>query len=111
MATLDDIRGVYSSSELRALCESGRILFNTASDRLSIVAAELNILLRQLPGNPVLLGLDSRGVARRVTRHLVRASELQTSAARSMKDCWFAYESLVLNPVNNSGPKAFNVNS
>jgi hypothetical protein len=110
VATLDDLQGVYSTSELRALCESGRLLFNTAADRLSIVSAELNILLRQLPGNPVLLGLDSRGVARRITRHLVRAAELQTSAARSMKDTWFAYESMVLNPTSAGGVKRFDIN-
>ncbi|NUR25623.1 MAG: hypothetical protein HOV83_07195 [Catenulispora sp.] len=109
MATLDDIQGVYSTSELRTMCESGRLIFNTAADRLAIVSAELNILLRHVPGNPVLLGLDSRAVARRVTRHLVRASELQSAAARSMKDCWFAYESLVLNPSTSGAVKRFDI--
>ena len=109
MATLDDLTGVYSTTELRKLCESGRLLFNTAGDRLSVVSAELNILLRQLPGNPALLGMDSRAVARRITRHLVRASELQTSAARSMKDCWFTYEMLVLNPSKAPQAQRFDI--
>lgn len=111
MATLDDLHGVYSTTELRTMCEHGRLLFNTAADRLSIVAAELNILLRHLPGNPVLLGLDSRAVARRITRHLVRASELETAAARAMKDTWFAYESLVLNPKTTNTIKQFDIRS
>jgi len=109
MATLDDLQGVYSTTELRTMCEQGRLLFNTAADRLSVISAELNILLRQLPGNPVLLGLDSRGVARRITRHLVRASELETAAARAMKDTWFAYESLVLNPTTSGAVKRFDI--
>ncbi len=108
MAGIDDIQGVYSTSELRTMCESGRQVFNVAADRLSITAAELNVLLRALPGNPLLLGLDSRTVAKRITRHLVRAAGLQTEAARSMKDCWFAYEALILNPPQSANP-GFNV--
>ena len=111
MATLDDIQGVYLTTELRTMCEQGRLLFNTAADRLHVVAAELTILLRRVPGNPVLLGLDSRAVARRITRHLVRAAEYETAAAREMKNTWFAYESLILNPgqTNHHNGRAFNV--
>lgn len=107
--TVDVLQGVYSTSELHAMCENGRQLFNICGDRLSVTAAELNVLLRQVPGNPMLLGLDSRAVARRITKHLVRAAELQTGAARAMKDCWFAYEGLILNPPSAPSQRAFNV--
>jgi len=103
LPTLDALQGVYSTSELRALCEQGRALFNHSADRLSVVAAELTVLLRRVPGNPMLLGLDSRAVARRVTRHLVRAAELETAAAGEMKNTWFAYEAYVLNPGQHPG--------
>jgi hypothetical protein len=109
MPSIDDLQGVYSTSELRQMCESGRGVFNLAADRLSVTAAELNLLLRAIPGNPLLLGLDSRAVAKRITKHLVRASHLQVEAARSMKDCWFTYEGLILNPTQPAGRPSFNV--
>ena len=107
--TADVLQGVYSTTELRQMCEGGRQLFSICADRLSVTAAELNVLLRQVPGNPLLLGLDSRAVARRITKHLIRAGELQVSAARSMKDCWFAYEALILNPPAAPSGRTFNV--
>jgi hypothetical protein len=109
VATLDDLRGVYSTSELRDLCESGRVLFNTAADRLFVVAAELNLLIRRIPGNPYLLGVDSRTTAKRVTNHLVRAGELQTAAAREMKNTWFTYEQLILQPTRTGQARTFDV--
>lgn len=98
MASLDDIQGAYSTSQLQTMCEQGRLLFNTASDRLSVVAAELRVNLAGLGGNPMLLGLDSRAAARRVTRNLVHAAALQHEAARAMQACWFTYQGLYLAP-------------
>jgi hypothetical protein len=109
---VDDLHGVYSTSELRTMCEAGRKLFSSAADRLSVTAAELAVLLRRLPGNPVLLGLDSRATARAVTRHLVRAAALQTGAAHEMKATWFAYEQYILQPSSrgNGNGRTFTVN-
>jgi hypothetical protein len=111
VATLDDLRGVYSTSELRDMCEQGRKLFHTAADRLSVTAAELNLLLRRVPGNPYLLGMDSRTVARRITRHLLRAAEHQNLAAAEMKNTWFAYQQYVLQPTRSGQGRLFNVNA
>lgn len=108
--TLDDLHGVYSTTELRDMCEGGRKLFNTAADRLHVTAAELNILLRRVPGNPYLLGMDSRAVAKRVTRHLVRAAAHQSSAALEMKNTWFAYQQYILNPTKTGAGRTFSVN-
>lgn len=115
MPTVDDLQSVGSSSELHTMCESGRLLFVTAYDRLAVLSAELRLALSQTPvqnpGNGT-FKTTSRSAARRVTRQLVYAAELQLDAAKAMRTAWFVYKGLYMPqaPVSNNKPK-FDVNA
>ncbi|SRR6266498_819139 len=83
-----------STEELRALCEAGRAEHNLNADGLAVISSALNNYLRRsLPNG----ALASTLVARRVTRHLKYAAELNTTAAQAFLRCWHDYERLVLN--------------
>lgn len=99
MANVDDIQGAYSSTELQQLCENGRLLFFTVYDRLSVTATELRQNLNNTPVTNTGNGrfkTSQKQAARRVTRQMFYAAELNLEAAKAMRAAWFTFKGLYL---------------
>lgn len=109
--TLDDIVGALSASELQRMCEQGRLLFTTSSDRLIVAADEIrNALARVQSTNPLLMGLDARASARRVTKPMKHAANLQLEAARAMQSSWRLFGQLYLGKPGSPANPPFDLN-
>lgn len=105
MALYRTIETPRSTEQLRAFCEAGRSDHNLNADAMEVIASALrNYLRRSLPNGPI----GSALVARRVTRHLKYAAELNNTAARAFLRCWHDYEGLVLN-TRDTGNAPFKV--
>lgn len=87
-----------NTDALHVYCDAGRDHHHKRADILAVTAADLqNKLRKSLPGSPMLFGMDSAAVARRITKHLKYAAELNATSARAFLLCWAAYEQYVLN--------------
>lgn len=86
-----------NTAELQAMCDEARRHYHTQADAITVVAADLRAKLSKLPGSPVLFGLDSRSVARLITKHLTLAAELNAQSARSFVACYRTYQEYILN--------------
>jgi hypothetical protein len=86
-----------NTSELRQMCDQARRHYHAQGDAVEVVAADLQTRLSRLPGSPLLFGLDSKAVARRITKHLKLASELNAQSARAFVACYSTYAEYILN--------------
>lgn len=87
-----------STAELHKMCDEARRHYHAQADAVGVVAADLQGRLAKVaPGNAMLLGMDSRMVARRITKHLKLAADLNAQSARSFMACWSTYQEYILN--------------
>lgn len=86
-----------NTAELQTMCDDARRHYHAQADAIAVIQASLRADLSKLPGSPVLFGMDSRAVARRITKHLGLAAELNGQAARSFIACYRTYQEYILN--------------
>lgn len=87
----------HSKSEFQAMAEAARAHHHAMHDQLHTIAAELRRDLGRLQGTGGLLGLDVKIAAYRVTRHLVRAGQMEFEVAKAIVRSYYQFEELFLN--------------
>jgi hypothetical protein len=88
---LPDLVTPYNTSEFHEVADACRRYHHATMDRYITVAAELRRMLGKVKGTAVLLGVDSKIAAGRVTRHLVRAGTFEQAAARAVVRSYQTY--------------------
>jgi hypothetical protein len=87
-----------NTAELQKMCDEARRHYHAQADAIGVLATDLRSRLSKVAnGSPVLFGLDSKMVARRVTKHLMLAADLNAQSARAFMACWGAYQEGILN--------------
>ena len=90
---------------LRALCRD-------LSCELEFAAGELNEVLKQQSGHPLLMGIDTRMRARRVSRRLERASMLAGAGAVEAVGLWMEFRrqfaDVIRDRKGRKDPRSFN---
>lgn len=87
-----------NTDELHKMCDEARRHYHAQSDAVGVMAADLRARLAKVaPGNAMLLGMDSRMVARRIAKHLTLAADLNAQSARAFMACWSSYQEYILN--------------
>lgn len=95
---------IRNSEDLRRYCDMKVKAYNAEMHELAVMWPDLKRRLRRVPshrGGP--LGWsDPVLIANKVSGHVRNAETAAETAAKAMRQCWFDYETMILNPPKGS---------
>ncbi|GIG67309.1 plasmid transfer protein TraA [Phytomonospora endophytica] len=80
-----------SAAAVREYCDKVRAVTHRMGVELSIASEELNAALREIPGNVLAFGLDTRYRAKQVSKHLEHAADAQKECAAAAVRTYAAF--------------------
>lgn len=99
----------YNTSDFQAMAEQARAHHHGMYDQYHVMAVELRRGLSRVQGARGLFGVDVRIAARRVTRHLAHAAQLELETGRAVVRSFHVYQELFLNRPQNPPASSFQI--